>query len=138
MKIELGVDYISETSRLFEYAEKKKLPPVVLNKILRVLHNQKLMKSIYEQDYESALKEVTVLEKIPSSRQQRAQLDANIAYIYMQIGKPDLAESCFQRLLSEKDWFYPHAVALMNYAHLLNSKDKYEETMNMLGKHNEA
>lgn len=138
MKIELGVDYLSETSRLIEYAEKEKLPPVVLNKLLRVFHNQKLMQSIYEQDYESALKEVTALEKIPASRQQRAQLDANIAYIYMQIGKPDLAESCFQRLLSEKEWFYPHAVALMNYTHLLNSQGKYEETLDMLGKHDEA
>lgn len=137
MKIELGIDYIAETTKLIEYAEKKKLSSSVLNKILRALHNQKLMRAIYEQDYESALKEVTVLEKIPASKLQKAQLDTNIAYIYMQIGKPELAGNYYQRLLSEKELFYPHAVALMNYTHLLNSQGKYDESLHLLDKHKE-
>lgn len=137
-EMESGKNYISETSRILEYAKKKKLSSNVIERISKSLHNQKMLEAIYAGDFDNALREVTALMKLPVNEFEQVQLDSNLAYIYMQIGKPELAEKYFIQLLESPHLFYPTGVALMNYMHLLNKQGRYQESIEVFNNHPKA
>ena len=137
-KIKPGKDYIAETTRILEYAKNKNLPSAVIVKIAKALHNQKILDALYSADYDTALREITELMKLPTNEYEQAQLDTNLAYIYMMIDQPALAEKYFLQLLESPNVFYSMGVALMNYMHLLNQQGRYQESIDVFNKYPKA
>ena len=137
-RIKTDHDYIAETSRLLEYAKNKNLPSPVTVRIAKTLHNQKMLDAIYSADYDTALREITELMKLPTNEYEQAQLDTNLAYIYMMIDEPALAEKYFIQLLDSPNLFYSTGVALMNYMHLLNQQGRYQESIEVFNKYPKA
>lgn len=137
-KIKSDRDYIAETSRILEYAKNKNLPSAVVERIAKTLHNQKMLDAIYSADYDTALREITELMKLPTNEFEQAQLDTNLAYIYMMINEPALAEKYFIQLLESPNLYYSMGVALMNYMHLLNEQGRYQESIDVFNKYPKA
>ena len=69
------------------------------------------------------------------SESRRSNLDTNIAYIYMRLGKYEAAEECFKKLLEEGEPNYNKGVTLLNYTHMLNLQGRYKETLELLTKY---
>lgn len=137
-KINSDHNYIAETARILEYAKNKHLPSQVVERIAKTLHNQKMLDAIYSEDYDTALREITELMKLPTTEYEQAQLDTNLAYIYMMIDEPALAEKYFIQLLESPNLFYSMGVALMNYMHLLNKQGRYQESIDVYNKYPKA
>lgn len=137
-KINSDRNYIAETAKILEYAKNKHLSSEVVERIAKTLHNQKMLDAIYSEDYDTALREITELMKLPTNDYEQAQLDTNLAYIYMMIDKPDLAEKYFIQLLESPNLYYSMGVALMNYMHLLNKQGRYQESIDAYKKYPKA
>lgn len=137
-RIDSGRDHIAENARILEYAKSKNLPASVTERISKTLHNQKMLRAIHSADYDAALREITALLKLQTNEFEQAQIDSNLAYIYMQIGEPELAEKYYIELLESQKSLYPVGVALMNYMHLLNKQGRYQESIDVYNRYPKA
>lgn len=125
-------EYIARNEALYEEGRRKGWPKATLDLIKFGCFSMKLNYAFHTGDFERALMITDSISRLPLSSHRQHALSTNMAYLYMRLGKYDLAEEYFTKLLVEPQPSYEKAVTLMNYTHMLNLQGRYQETLDLL------
>ncbi|MDE5808041.1 MAG: hypothetical protein K2H76_07975 [Muribaculaceae bacterium] len=128
-------DYILRNEALLKEAETKGWPQTTINNIKYGLYTMRIREALHNNDFEKALSYADYVVPLSISPAQRRALSTNIAYIYMQLGKYDLAEKCFKDMLEKGVPSFNKGVNLLNYTHMLNLQGRYKETLEILDRY---
>lgn len=127
-------EYIARNEALYEEGRRKGWPKLTLDLIKFGCFSMKLNDAFHADDFERALMFTDSISRLPLSSHRQHALATNMAYIYMRLGKYDVAEEYFKKLLVEPQPSYEKAVTLMNYTHMLNIQGRYQETIDLLAR----
>ena len=121
--------YIADTERLLQYAEERNLPFYTVETLRYALLQMRFDEATRRQDYEKALEYGTTLVRTSKDPKYKLGLKSNIAFIYMRIGRYEDAEKSYLEVLSAPSPHSCQASTLMNYTHMLNLKNRFEESL---------
>lgn len=131
-------EYIERNELLLEKAEKNNWPEATIENIKYGCYIMKMQEAIQDGDFKKALTCTDGIASLPLSDNRRKALSTNMAYIYMRLGKYDVAEECFKQLLENGEPTYNKGVSLLNYTHMLNLQQRYKETLEVLDRYEEV
>ncbi|MDE5878020.1 MAG: hypothetical protein K2H47_11060 [Muribaculaceae bacterium] len=131
-------EYINRNELLLKKAEKENWPQSTIENIKYGCYTMKMQVALQKNDFKKALIYAGDIASLPLSENRRSALSTNMAYIYMGLGKYDVAEECFKELLENGEPTYNKGVSLLNYTHLLNLQGRYKETLEIIDRYKDA
>ncbi|MDE6670465.1 MAG: hypothetical protein K2K26_12405 [Muribaculaceae bacterium] len=131
-------EYIDKNELLLKKAEKNNWPQSTIENIKYGCYIMKMQAALQKGNFKEALNYAGATASLPLSENRRRALSTNMAYIYMMLGKYDVAEECFKELLENSEPTYNKGVSLLNYTHLLNLQGRYKETLEVLDRYKDA
>lgn len=128
--------YAEKTKIILEEAQRRGLPKHSIDKLRYSLAQMEFGDALMQKKYDKALELGPVLSQMSDSKVSRQATDGNMAFVYMLIGRNDLATKYFESILQSPLRHYSQGVALMNYTHMLNKEGRYGDALEVIDKYN--
>lgn len=136
--VSLTEEYVEKNKKLLKEAIDNKWPEASIQKLKFAYYTILMKNGIQKEHFDDALKYTDSIASLPITPNQRDALSINVAYLYMRLGKFDVAEQCFKDILASDMPSQRKAVALLNYTYLFNLQDKCRETIEIIDRYRDA
>lgn len=131
-------EYAERNENLYKTAIAERWPQHSIDNIKYALFTIKKKEAVSKHNYNTALSYLDSMASISLSNNRKASIATNSAYLYMLLGKYDIAEVEFKSLLESDIPDERKAVSLLNYTHMLNLQGRYSETIHLLDQYSKV